>query len=63
MNSRQTSVDSTREPLLAGEGGAPYTLPESTDPYTAWMDLMEAVEALCPRWPERAPSVGRLFRL
>jgi len=25
----------------------------SNDPVAAWMDLMEAVEALCPRWPPR----------
>lgn len=29
----------------------------------AWMDLMEAVEALCPRWPDRELVVDRDYRL
>lgn len=24
-----------------------------------WIDLMEVVEALCPRWPERTAPVGK----
>ena len=30
-----------------------YRLSELTDPFAAWLDLMETVEALCPQWPER----------
>jgi hypothetical protein len=52
-----------REPVLVGEGGLPYTPEPCRDPLVAWMDLMEVVEALCPRWPERPPSIGRIFLL
>ena len=29
----------------------------------AWMDLIETLEALCPRWPERELSNGTGYRL
>ncbi|MGH8121688.1 MAG: hypothetical protein ACREPT_02840 [Rudaea sp.] len=50
-------------PLLVAEGGVPYLRSTTVDPLDAWMDLMEAVEALCPRWPQREVSVGRIFLL
>jgi hypothetical protein len=49
MNSLKKSVDQP----FASEGGirvAPNTL---ADPYQALDDLMAAVEALCPTWPQR----------
>ena len=42
-----------RPPILVREGGVPYRVTNSTDPLAEWIDLMEAVEALCPKWPER----------
>jgi hypothetical protein len=42
-----------RPPILLREGGVPYRPSPSTDPIVEWMDLMEAVEALCPKWPLR----------
>ena len=51
------------EPILVKDGGvSARTTPR--DPIAAWMELMEVVEALCPRWPER-PHVfrGSTFRL
>lgn len=29
----------------------------------AWMDLMEAVEALCPHWPARPLVIGQDYRM
>jgi hypothetical protein len=39
-------------------------LPPSSDPIADWIDLMETVEALCPKWsaPE-PPRVGLVYRL
>ncbi len=48
---------------LAGSAGVPYAPPPSLAPVDAWIDLMEVVEALCPRWPERPLSIGRDYRL
>ncbi len=42
-----------RPPILVSEGGVPYRPTHATDPLTEWIDLMEAVEALCPKWPVR----------
>ena len=30
-----------------------------------WIDLMEAIEALCPKWPEREPVTqeGAVYKL
>jgi hypothetical protein len=39
-------------------------LPRSSDPIGDWIDLMEVVEALCPKWPAaEAPRVGGVYRL
>ena len=63
MNSLPKMEASALPTPLAGEGGVSFLLPKSADPFKAWMDLMEAVEALCPVWPERKPTVGHIFRL
>jgi hypothetical protein len=58
--------DPGKEPLLVAEAGLPYRTVVEGDPFEAWMDLMEVVEALCPQWPQwpqRAPSIGRDYRL
>ena len=50
--------------ILVAEGGLQNTLPPSSDPIADWVDLMEAVEALCPKWPQRKPPrVGWVYRL
>lgn len=48
---------------LAAEAGVPYIPAYPGDPIGDWVGLMEAVEALCPRWPPREPSIGGRFEL
>jgi hypothetical protein len=38
-------------------------MPAAADPIAAWIDLMDAVEALCPTWPERVLPRGSDYRL
>jgi hypothetical protein len=48
---------------LAGGYVVSVPLPGKGD-LSDWMELMEAVEALCPVWPERAkPVEGGNYRL
>lgn len=50
--------------ILVAESDLPSTLPKSSDPIADWIDLIEAVEALCSKWPEREPPrVGWVYRL
>lgn len=50
--------------ILVAEGGLQNTLPPSSDPIADWIDLMEVVEALCPKRPEsEPPRVGWVYRL
>lgn len=50
-------------PVLVSEAGVPYR-PVYIDAVADWMDLMEAVEALCPHWPAREPTLrAGVFRL
>ena len=37
--------------------------PSNADPFQAWIELTEVVEALCPGWPERPVMSGGDFRL
>ncbi len=46
MNSLPMPVNKPFRPLLVAEGGVPYLRSTTVDPLDAWMDLMEAVEAL-----------------
>ncbi len=48
---------------FAAEAGVPYVPARSADPIGDWIALMEVVEALCPQWPYRAPSIGGRFEL
>ena len=41
------------EPPFAAEGGLSASARREEDPYRALDDLMAAVEALCPVWPQR----------
>ena len=50
-------------PPLVRDGGAPYTPSAQRDPFVAWMELMEVVEALCLRWPSRTLGSSGQFRL
>lgn len=48
---KTTPPASELPPVLVREGGVPYRPTPATDPLADWMDLMEAIEVLCPRWP------------
>jgi hypothetical protein len=66
MNSLPDSTVSpsvSRQAILAASAGVPYAWNGAGSPIDAWADLMEAVEALCPHWPERAAAVGGSYRL
>jgi hypothetical protein len=58
-----TSSVKFAEPPLAAEGGLEAPARHDEDPYRALDDLMAAVEALCPVWPQREPFVdgGRML--
>jgi hypothetical protein len=50
--------------ILVAEVDLQNTLPRSSDPIADWIDLIEAVEALSPKWPEREPPrVGWVYLL
>jgi len=63
MNSSQKLAHSPPEPIFVREGGVPYRSSRAADGIDAWIDLMEAVEALCPQWPQRPVLAGSDFRL
>ncbi len=64
MKSSSTlTADSTRDALLVREAGLPYQPVTARDPFEAWIALMEAVEALCPRWPAREHRMVGRFEL
>jgi hypothetical protein len=47
------SSNKTPRHLLVGEGGISQPPADIGDPFEALDDLMQVVEALCPKWPER----------
>lgn len=49
MNSSKISV----EQPFAADGGIQVPADVAADPYQALDDLMAAIEALCPSWPQR----------
>jgi hypothetical protein len=50
--------------VLARGAGVTFQPPPAVDPIAEWMDLMEAVQALCPVWPVRdKPMQGNNWRL
>ena len=49
--------------VLVIEAGVPYRPDPTVDSITAFVELMEVVEALCPKWPPRLPSRGHDYRL
>lgn len=49
---------------LVREAGRPYDPTNRDDPLQAWLELMEVIEALCTRWPQRSSSLrDATFRL
>jgi len=60
MNRRNSCTDMV---ALAAEAGVPYFPKNPDDPVGDWIELMDVVEALCPLWPEREPSIGGRFEL
>jgi len=60
MNSSPTPGNNA--PLIVAEAGVAYA-PRHKDPITAWIELMEVVEALCPRWPAREHGIQGVFLL
>lgn len=53
------------EPFLARNAGVAWTWAPNAgrSSMDAWVDLIEAVELLCPRWPERVLAKGQDYRL
>ncbi|HEV2606428.1 MAG TPA: hypothetical protein VGT79_00455 [Xanthomonadaceae bacterium] len=54
---------SWEEAVLVASGGVPYLPQTQRDPIAAWIELMEVVEILCPRRPERPLVIGKDYRL
>ncbi|TAM57259.1 MAG: hypothetical protein EPN49_16120 [Rhodanobacter sp.] len=58
-----TKHEGVREPLVGS--GMPQIVQAGKGNLSDWMELMEAVEALCPVWPVRGRSMAKQseFRL
>lgn len=57
-----TKPEGVREPLAGG--AVPYTVQAGRGDLSDWVELMEAVEALCPVWPRREQECdGRDWKL
>ena len=59
--SAEKRADRVNEPLAGGEV-LDATQPGRTD-LSDWIELMEAVEALCPVWPTEGRREGGRYRL
>lgn len=46
-----TQPEGVREPLAGG--AVPYAVQADKSDLSDWVELMEAVEALCPVWPRK----------
>lgn len=55
--------DYPRRVFFVREAGVAYRPSPARDPFEAWIALMEAVEALCPRWPARERVTTGEFKL
>lgn len=62
-SSPNSMTDDSRHKYFVREAGVPYRPSPDRDPFEAWMSLMEAVEALCPRWPAREHRMTGDFKL
>lgn len=58
--STATTHDGVREPLTGGS--VPDVVHAGTGDLSDWVELMEAVEALCPIWPPAERFSGQDFR-
>jgi hypothetical protein len=60
-----TQYETRSEPLLFRNAGVAWTWPPNAgrSSIDAWMELIEVVELLCPRWPERVFAKGLDYRL
>ncbi len=47
---------------LAADGGIACKI-RNEDPFARFFELMEVVEALCPKWPEREHKIDGIFLL
>ena len=56
-----TQPDSLGQPLV-GSRVLDTAGPGKAD-FSDWVELMEAVEALCPVWPKRVPEHSGLYKL
>ena len=64
MNSLPNLIAELPKPVpLAADGGVAFAPLLHRDSIDAWIDLMEAIEALCPRWPDRPWATGTDYRL
>ena len=64
MNSLPKPIHPDPTPLLVANAGVAHAPALQRDPIDAWIELMEVVEALCPRWPPRCSRVEPMvFRL
>jgi hypothetical protein len=60
MNS--SSKPGNDEAPLAADGGIPFR-PRNDDAFARFFELMEVVEMLCPKWPEREHRIDGIFLL
>ena len=56
-----TKRDGVREPLVGG--GVLDVVQAGRGDLSDWVELMEAVEALCPVWPAREWQLVREYKL
>jgi hypothetical protein len=49
------SSNNGTNPILVAEGGVTTPVDDDRNPFEILDDLMQVVEALCPKWPEREP--------
>lgn len=62
--SPKSPIDRPKEELhpLAGADVVSFPLPARSH-LSDWVDLMEVVEALCPKWPVQEPKRYGTFKL
>lgn len=59
--SQSEQVENGAQPLI---GAAVISVPlAARSDFSDWLDLMETVEALCPKWPPREAGMQGTFKL